>query len=50
MTAPSTHWFLAEGATGAYFEFFVLLLNPGGMAASCDVRYQTTGGAVHSKP
>jgi hypothetical protein len=50
VTAPSTHWFLAEGATGAFFETFVLLLNPGGVAASCDVRYQTTSGAVYSKP
>ena len=27
-TAPSTSWFLAEGATGAYFTTFVLLANP----------------------
>jgi YVTN family beta-propeller protein len=27
-TAPSTSWFLAEGATGAYFATFVLLANP----------------------
>ncbi len=28
VTAPSTTWFLAEGATGSYFETFVLLANP----------------------
>jgi autotransporter-associated beta strand protein len=26
--APSTHWFLAEGATGSFFTTFVLLSNP----------------------
>ena len=29
-TAPSTSWFLAEGATGSYFTTFVLLANPNG--------------------
>jgi autotransporter-associated beta strand protein len=28
VTAPSTQWFLAEGATGGFFETFVLLANP----------------------
>jgi hypothetical protein len=28
VTAPATHWFLAEGATGEYFDTFVLLANP----------------------
>lgn len=28
ITAPSTEWFLAEGATGAYFDLFVLIANP----------------------
>ena len=28
MTAPSTHWFLAEGATGTYFDLFILIANP----------------------
>ena len=27
-TAPSTSWFLAEGATGPFFETFVLIANP----------------------
>ncbi len=27
-TAPSPTWFLAEGATGPFFETFVLLANP----------------------
>jgi hypothetical protein len=29
VTAPSTNWFLAEGATGSFFETFLLLANPG---------------------
>ena len=28
VNAPSTSWFLAEGATGPFFETFVLLANP----------------------
>jgi hypothetical protein len=28
VTAPSTNWFLAEGATGSFFEMFVLIANP----------------------
>ena len=26
--APSTNWFFAEGATGPFFDFFLLLANP----------------------
>ena len=28
VTAAATSWFLAEGATGAFFDLFVLLANP----------------------
>ena len=28
VTQPGTTWFLAEGATGAYFDLFVLIANP----------------------
>ena len=28
VTAPATSWFLAEGATGPYFDLFLLLANP----------------------
>ena len=28
VTAPATSWFLAEGATGPFFDLFVLLANP----------------------
>jgi hypothetical protein len=36
VTAPSTRWFLAEGATGPFFDLFVLIGNPNSDAA--DVR------------
>ena len=28
VTAPATEWFLAEGATGDYFDTYVLVGNP----------------------
>ena len=28
VTTPSTHWSLAEGATGAYFDTYILVANP----------------------
>ena len=28
VTAPQTSWFLAEGATGTFFDLFILLANP----------------------
>jgi hypothetical protein len=33
ITAPATSWFLAEGATGAYFDLFVLVANPSAVDA-----------------
>jgi len=29
VTSPRTQWFLAEGATGSFFDLFVLIANPG---------------------
>jgi hypothetical protein len=39
VTAASTHWFLAEGATGAFFDTFVLLSNPQSTDAHVDLQY-----------
>jgi hypothetical protein len=39
VTAPSTHWFLAEGATGGFFTTFVLLSNPQTTEAHVDLQY-----------
>ena len=38
-TAPSTHWLLAEGATGSYFTTFVLIANPNDAAADLTLTY-----------
>jgi hypothetical protein len=34
VTAPATSWFLAEGATGAFFDMFILIANPDPTAAA----------------
>jgi autotransporter-associated beta strand protein len=44
VTAPSTSWFLAEGATGTFFETFVLLANPNAIDVRATVRFLPTGG------
>jgi uncharacterized protein (DUF1800 family) len=46
VTAPATQWFLAEGATGAYFDLFVLIANPGSRTADVEVTYLLPGGAT----
>ena len=38
-TAPSTHWLLAEGATGSYFTTFVLVANPNDTPADLTFTY-----------
>src|SRR5262249_49508802 len=38
-TAPSTSWFLAEGATGPFFETFLLLANPNDADADATITY-----------
>jgi hypothetical protein len=42
--APATRWFLAEGATGAFFDTFVLLANPTASDAVVQLKYLLTGG------
>ena len=37
--APATRWFLAEGATGAFFDLFTLVANPSDREAVVEVRY-----------
>jgi autotransporter-associated beta strand protein len=39
VTEPSPTWFLAEGATGPFFETFVLLANPGDQPAEATVTF-----------
>ncbi len=49
VTAPATSWFLAEGATGDFFDLFVLIANPNLTAATVEVRYLLQGGTVLTK-
>jgi len=44
VTAPATEWFLAEGATGPYFETFVLAANPGAQVANVTLTFLTGSG------
>jgi hypothetical protein len=44
VTAPATEWFLAEGATGSFFETFVLVANPNSAAADLTINYVTETG------
>ena len=46
VTAPATSWFLAEGATGPYFDLFVLIANPSTSDAHITARFLTPGGQV----
>ena len=42
--APSTTWFLAEGATGSYFTTFVLLANPNDQPVDVTLTYLPASG------
>jgi subtilisin-like proprotein convertase family protein len=42
--ATSTHWFLAEGATGPFFQCYVLLSNPTSGAATVHLTYLLPNG------
>ena len=46
LTAPSTRWLLAEGATGTYFDLFILLANPSGTDADVRLRFLLQDGTV----
>jgi Tol biopolymer transport system component len=39
ITTPSTTWFLAEGATGPYFDLFILIANPATTPAAVDATF-----------
>jgi hypothetical protein len=46
ITTPATEWFLAEGATGTFFDTYVLIANPTTDAASVRVRFLKPDGSV----
>ena len=45
VTAPANRWFFGEGATGSFFDAWILLSNPGSTDATVDVRYVADSGA-----
>jgi hypothetical protein len=47
--APSTTWFLAEGATGTFFQTYVLLANPSDAPTKATVRFLPDAGAPVTK-
>ena len=49
VTAPATRWFLAEGATGSFFDLYVLIANPSDEAAEVDVEFLLANGTVVPK-
>jgi hypothetical protein len=49
VTSLSRTWFLAEGATGPFFETFVLFANPGTTDATVHVRYLPASGSPVDK-
>jgi hypothetical protein len=47
VTTPSSTWYFAEGATGPFFDTFLLLMNPEAIDAQVTLRYLLdTGGIV----
>jgi uncharacterized protein (DUF1800 family) len=49
VTAPALSWFLAEGATGGFFDMFVLIANPNVDTAQVAARYLLPDGSVINK-
>jgi hypothetical protein len=49
VTAPSTRWFLAEGATGSYFDEFILIANPQPANAAVQADFLLANGQVITK-
>jgi uncharacterized repeat protein (TIGR01451 family) len=49
VTAPSTEWFMAEGATGSYFDLFILIANPQATPAVVQADYLLGSGQVITK-
>ncbi len=42
----ATNWFFGEGATGGFFDTYLLVANPSGSQANIQIRYLLTGGGV----
>ena len=48
--APAASWYFAEGATGPYFDEFLLLANPGQTSVTATVNYLLPDGRVITRP
>jgi len=46
VTGPATEWFFAEGATGSFFDLFLLLANPNATDAAVQATYLLPSGAT----
>ena len=46
VTAPATRWFIAEGATGTFFDLYVLFANPSAADANITAEYAKEDGTV----
>ena len=49
IAAPSHTWFLAEGATGSFFDTYVLVANPNAVPAHVNVAYMLENGTTVPK-
>lgn len=49
ITRPSTQWFFAEGATGTFFDLFVLIANPGSTDANVKLTYLLGDGQTFTR-
>jgi hypothetical protein len=47
---PRTSWFFAEGATGAFFDFFILIVNPNDAGATVTATFLFDDGTTCSTP
>jgi hypothetical protein len=47
--APALTWFFAEGATGPFFDLFLLVANPNPVPATIEVDYLLLGGGLLTK-
>jgi hypothetical protein len=45
VTTPATRWFLAEGATGTFFDTYVLVANPSATDAAIEARFDKPDGS-----
>ena len=49
ITAPATQWFIAEGATGVFFDLYILIGNPSATTAAVTVTYLLPDGTTIEK-